>query len=262
MFKKLLTFCTLVILGFTSFSQTAVDFTATDCSGASHNLFTDLNSGKIVVFVWVMPCGNCISDAKAAYDVVQTFATSQPGRVIYWMADDLGNSSCSTVSSWATTNGIPASNIVLFGNVGNKIDEANYGGSGMPHVVVLGGGNHKVYFNMKNGTNDGTAISAAVSQAIATGISQKSVATESIKLFPNPAKNKITLDCSSLTSTISEIEIFNIMGEQVHVMINDNKFMSKGIIEINLPENLPIGNYILNIKSEDEDHSLRFTVIE
>ena len=135
--KKNLLLILILAFGKLEFAQTAVDFTAPDCSGTSHNLFTELNAGKIIVLVWVMPCGTCISDAKAGYDAAQSFATSNPGRVIYWLVDDIGNSTCSTVSSWANTNGIVTNNITVFSNSGNKIDEANYGGSAMPHVLVL-----------------------------------------------------------------------------------------------------------------------------
>lgn len=107
----------------TSAQTTATDFTATDCSGNVHTLFSDLNSGKIVVMVWVMPCGSCISDAKAAYDAVQTFATSHPGKVLYYLADDFGDSNCATLTSWANSYGIGAANRAIFSNSGNTIDE-------------------------------------------------------------------------------------------------------------------------------------------
>ncbi len=38
------------------FSQEyATDFTVEDCDGVTHNLFSILDEGKVVVMVWVMP---------------------------------------------------------------------------------------------------------------------------------------------------------------------------------------------------------------
>lgn len=260
--KKLILFCFVAILGKYSNSQTAVDFTAPDCSGASHNLFTQLNAGKIIVFVWVMPCGTCISDAKAAYDAAQSFSTSNPGRVLYWLSDDVGNSSCVTINSWASTNAIGPSNLTVFGNTGNVIDENNYGGSAMPHVLVLGGGNHKVYYNKRNGSNDGVAITAAINQAITTGINKNVVSFNRIILFPNPARDKITLNAIDGSVAINSIEIFNILGEKVLCIKKEDILINGANIEINLPLNLIKGNYIIKLKNDEEYQSLRFTIVE
>ena len=33
----------------------ATDFSVDDCNGEFHNLFTELDAGKVVVIAWVMP---------------------------------------------------------------------------------------------------------------------------------------------------------------------------------------------------------------
>src|SRR4051812_39968068 len=100
--KALLAVSIFLLNGIMAYSQTtATDFTAADCSAVNHSLFTELNAGKVVVLVWVMPCGACVSDAKAGYDAAQSFAISNPGKVLYWMSDDAGNTACSSLSSWA-----------------------------------------------------------------------------------------------------------------------------------------------------------------
>ncbi len=261
--NRLLILLLILLKGITTFSQTtATDFTATDCNGNSHNLFTELNAGKIIVLVWVMPCGACISDAKAGYDAAQTFASTNPGRVIYWLVDDFGNSTCTTISSWANTNGIPSANITVFGNAGNKIDEANFGGSGMPHVVVAGGMNHKIYLNKKSGSNNGTAITQAINQAITTGIIPNEEPIKKFKLSPNPANDKLKLECSANTTEISQIEIYNIIGEKIQTINTEHYFLNSDEIEIDLPNNLPKGNYLLQLRTENDSQSIRFTVIE
>ena len=83
------------------FAQTtATDFTTDDCNGMSHQLFTDLDAGNVIVIGWVMPCGPCATYTLPAYDAVQSFAISHPGRVHFYMADDYANSTCSYLSGW------------------------------------------------------------------------------------------------------------------------------------------------------------------
>jgi len=55
--KQILTFTFLILNTFGLIAQTnATDFTANDCDGVSHHLFSELDNGKVVVIAWVMPC--------------------------------------------------------------------------------------------------------------------------------------------------------------------------------------------------------------
>ncbi len=174
---------------------TAVNWTASDCNGINHTLFTELDAGKVIVFVWVMPCGSCINPSKTAYNVVQTFASSYPGKVLYYLADDLGDASCSTLTGWVTTNSIGSTgNMTIFSNAGNVINESDFGGSGMPHVIVMGGPGHQIYFNKKGtAADDNTGINNAIVSAIgATAISSMPV-NEELLVFPNPVMQTFTV---------------------------------------------------------------------
>jgi hypothetical protein len=249
---------------FTSFAQTtAPDFTATDCSSVSHNLFTELNSGKVVVLVWVMPCGNCISDAKAGYDAVQSFATSYPGKVLYWMSDDAGNTTCSSLSGWASTNSIGATGLTLFGNAGPAIDEANYGGSGMPHVVVIGGTDHHIYYNQKNGSNDGTAITNAITQALAaTGVSIVTPSNQELKLFPNPSKDKISVSYNLAQTTIVNIDIYDVFGKKIKTIYPSMQLSGPHTIDVNFDSKLANGIYVLKLNTDYSSQAVNFTIAD
>ena len=90
-----------------TFAQTtATDFTADDCNAVTHNLFDSLDAGNVIVICWVMPCNPCATYAEYASDAVQSFSTSHPGRVKYYLADDYANSTCSYLSGWASNYNI------------------------------------------------------------------------------------------------------------------------------------------------------------
>lgn len=187
-------------------AQTATDFTATDCNSASHTLYTELNAGKTVVITWVMPCGSCVNGGKAAQNAVQSFDATNPGKVIYWMIDDLGDTPCPSLSSWASSNGITLP--TLFGNAGNAADENDFGGTGMPHVVVIAP-NKTILFNKKNGAaNDESGIKSAISQSIALSVAD--IDAKKISIAPNPASTEVRI---SYDKAITSVKVVTAMGQ-------------------------------------------------
>ena len=81
----------LTTLGFAYAQTTATDFTANDCNGIPHSLFDELDNGKVIVITWVMPCVPCATFAGYASDAVQYFATTHPGMVKNYLADDIAD---------------------------------------------------------------------------------------------------------------------------------------------------------------------------
>jgi hypothetical protein len=214
--RRILTTAFIAIAAFTcSYAQTAINWTAQDCNSTSHTLFTDLDAGKVVVMVWVMPCGSCINGAKAAYNAAQGFATSHPGKVVYYLADDMGDATCADLNSWITSNSIGnTSNMTIFSNAGNVIKESDFGGSGMPHVAVIGGGaQHKIYFNKMNGAaNDQAGITSAITSAIAGSNVEQTANVVRFSISPNPSKESITVNS---TTPIEKILVVNTAGQVV-----------------------------------------------
>src|SRR5688572_13116309 len=81
-------------------AQTATNWKVNDCSGISRELFQDLDGGKVVVVIWVMPCALCIDESLISQTEVQNALSTNPGRVVFYMADDNGNTDCTTMADW------------------------------------------------------------------------------------------------------------------------------------------------------------------
>ena len=85
----------------------------------------------------------------------------------------------------------------------------------MPKTVVIGGASHSVYFNENSSTQ---GIEVAIDHALVgspTNIFNE-INNMDITLFPNPAKEEISISLNGLSSTIIQAEIFNILGELNH----------------------------------------------
>lgn len=239
---------------------TATNFIAADCNGNTHTLFNKLDSGKVVVLVWVMPCSMCISDGDAAYDAAQSFATSHPGKVLYYLVDDVGNTSCNTLAAWATSSGIGATNRTIFGNAGAVINENDYGGNGMPHVTVIGGANHAIFYNQRNGSNNGPAIQAAIQQALATtSIQQPSNPGNELSIYPNPATDKISVSYSLTRAGEVRLEVINVNGAVVKAF-SQKQSSGRQTANIQFEDALVPGNYTLKLNSEGTSKVASFTV--
>ena len=260
--KTLLLLLVLLLNGLPALGQTnATDFTAVDCSSVSHTLFSELDAGKVVVLVWVMPCGTCISDAKASYDASQSFASSNPGKILYWMSDDNGNNSCASVAGWASANSIGSTGLTIFDNAGNTISEANYGGTGMPHVVVMGGPAHKIFYNQRNGSNDGAAITGAITSALAaTKVDQAANIDAGMEIFPNPAESEVFVRYNLKNSANVCLEVYDIVGKKIETKLLGTQFSGPHAIELNFDHLLANGTYFLKLSADNASLSKKFTI--
>jgi len=201
----------LTTLGFAYAQTTATDFTTNDCNGISHSLFDELDNGKVIVIAWVMPCAPCATFAGYASDAVQSFATSHPGIVKYYLADDYANSTCSYLAGWALNYEIATD--AIFSDA--LLDMADYGTAGMPKVVVLGKNTHTIYYNENNGSPSFVGVKDAITLALAplVGVNEQAENNLNLTAYPNPTTVVINVEYNSKTPV--QFNIINMLGENI-----------------------------------------------
>jgi hypothetical protein len=258
--KKILTLIFSFFVAFSSFGQTATDFNAFICGGNYYNLFSELNTGKVVVICWVMPCTYCTPKALGANNAVQSFSASNPGQVVYYIVDDFGETLCPDLQQWVDTN--VALNIQTFSDA--NISMAPYGSPGMPKTIVLGGvTTHSVYFNQNDSAaNNFSGIQSAISQALAditaAGIKEDLVSNYQTKISPNPIGNELTLSFELRKKENLTIEIFNVLGSKVKSVENVSGI---GINKIKInTEGLNNGTYFLKINNGNNSDKVKFII--
>ena len=257
--KHFFLFLIATLVTISSFSQTAVNFTCNDCSGVSHDLYTELDAGKVIVICWVMPCATCIPNSKTTYNVVNSYQTSNPNRVYFYMVDDYGDTPCSSINSWANSNSMPQSSFSQR-FVNTSIKMTDYGSAGMPKIVVLGGPNHTVFFNSTVNTFNATNLQTAINSALATtGVDEITSSLSEIVLYPVPSKNQTTLSLELKIKSDVKVELFNLVGKKVSEIYNDQMNSGNNQIIISISD-LPNGIYFVKVSIADRNRILKLIV--
>lgn len=255
---KKITFAALALItgvNMTIAQTTATDFTANDCVGVPHNLFTELDAGKIIVIAWVMPCGSCAAPSLAAYNAVQTFASSNPNTVYFYLVDDVANTSCASLTTWGNSNGMP--DATKFSNA--TISMSDYGAPGMPKIVVMGGSNHSVTYNLNSGVTQ-TGVQNAISDLLAS-LSASELTTETngeAIVVPNPVNGDFTVEYQMENVQLETIEIVNALGQVVYT--TEHKAVGTGVQTVKFGSEIKLekGLYTVRISNSSETQTTNF----
>ncbi len=253
--KNILTLSLLFLTGIYAFAQTATDFTVNDCNGTSHHFFGELDAGKVVVISFVMPCGACIGPSLSAKSTVANYASSNPGRVVFYLVDDVADNPCSTLSSWASTNGM--SGVTTFSNA--AFTQTTYGSGGMPKIVVVGGSNHSVFFTQNGSLNTSNLTSAINSALLATGVNEQKNGNFQLNVYPNPAVDKLSVDYMLYQSTDVNMCIYNMLGAKVKSFPVEKQTAGKHETQLDFGP-LSNGVYFLKLSAGEASQIIRFTI--
>ena len=249
--KKTLMIITAILttLGF-AYAQTATDFTTNDCNGISHSLFDELDNGDVIVIAWVMPCGPCATYTLPAYSAVQSFATSNPGQVHFYLVDDFANTNCATLTGWGNSNNMPLN--TTFSS--SDISMSDYGTNGMPKVVVLGGSNHTIYLNNNDNKINFAGVQGAINDALNTPLDIEQMGGDNVHLssYPNPVNNILNVSYTKDQSAIITFSVIDVLGK---IVIHETKLTTS--IDVSSLKN---GNYFLKVSSETSSESIPFVV--
>lgn len=239
------------------YTQTATNFNCKDCNDVTHDLFTELDAGLVVVLDWVMPCGSCIAPSRSAYDVVQTYATSHPGRVVFYLVDDFADTPCGTIISWGNTNGMP--NSVHFSNA--VIDPTDYGAVGMPKIIVLGGTAHTVYYNEDYGANL-AGLPAAIDLALAaSGIEDSNADASMFNVYVNPGTNQATISYTLDIAGNVSFDLFDASGKNLKTISFEEQAPGNHMFQFELGE-VSQGIYLMKMNIGENSKAMKFAYIK
>jgi hypothetical protein len=253
-------FLTIVFTNVIS-SQVSKNFTAIDCIGKSHTLHQEANDTTAIVLVWVMPCPSCTTPAVNAYNETRKFLANNPKKVKFYVVDDYNNTSCASLKSWCNTNKLDSVDAYF---CSDSIDMANFGGAGMPKIVVIGGANDSIYFNQNNNLSianfNAALIKATTKAAVVVNNAINAISFSKLAIYPNPVSSNITKISYQLEkSSEVKIEVLNLLGSKIETIVDQKQ--STGIYDMNLDvSKYTNGLYFVKISSNGASEVLQFSV--
>ena len=229
--------------------MTAMDFTMVDCNAsATHNLYSDLNLGKVVIIEFFMTsCSSCIVAGQTLENMKTNLLSQYPGKIKAYAFGFNNTYSCTTVNNWVTTNSITS-----VPSDSGATQVAYYGGMGMPTIVIAAGTNHKLLGSPYIGFNisDTTGMASNIRNFLngPVGINELNANISELNIFPNPTSNeiKITFNLTEASNTV--IEIMDVTGRIVKTLLNE-KMSSGNFTKTFNVSNLDNGNYFMNLNT-------------
>jgi hypothetical protein len=257
--KQLLTTILLVFSTYIFSQSNATNFKCNDCSGTSHELFKDLDSGKVIVLMWVMPCGACIGGSITSYNIVSSYQSLYPNKVVLYLADDYADTNCQSLESWASSNGIDRTSFSLrFSNPAIKMED--YGSTGMPKTVVLAGTDHKVLLNANYFIDPDELLAAINNALVITGNSDQIQQDLEFTFSQNLTTNSIFISFNLDYSSNTNLTIINSEGVSIQTIFSGSLASGEHKIEFNL-ENLQSGMYFFQIQIGNKISLKKFIVM-
>ncbi len=242
-------------------AQTVMQISGNDCNGNAHDLYADLDAGKAVLLHFFMPsCSSCPPPAQKIQAMANNILATHPGTITAYAMPYNNTTTCAYTSTWCSSNGL--SLYMPYDSGATQV--ANYGGFGMPTVVLLGGAapNRRVMFVTQSFSTSDTTImrdSIMALLGISSGIADLPSAVSSFNVYPNPASDNVFINLDLKESSTLLIDVTDISGKQFAIVSNEKQ---NGIITKQFSTAaLPKGNYFVRINVNGKTATQKLTVI-
>jgi len=258
--KKIITCFSLLLTSATlSFSQVgavAPDFTVKDLDGNSHNLYSILNSGKIVILdvsaTWCGPCWNFhtkhyLKDLNDIYgEKGQNIA-----RVIFYEGDkattllDLQGKTSGTMGDWITGTNYPIINESTI-SLNLKI----YAPLGFPTINVICPATKKIVADLFD-SQSLAAMKTVIETKCGSLTSVDDVNADNFyALYPNPATDFTSLKLNIKSGETVDVQIYSSLGQ----LMQSYNYRNNGINEYTIDlSNFDNGVYFIRVNKDGKN---------
>lgn len=257
--KKILlfVFSFIFIVDFTNAQTTAMQLSGPDCNGVNHDLFADLDSGKVaVIYFYMSNCATCPPFAKDIQKMSNDVMVNHPCKVTGYALPYENNTTCSYSANWVSSNNL---NMYAPFEKG-KTQVAYYGGFGMPTVVLVGGKNKEILWSTQSYQKKDTAVMRLKMLEVLnpTSVEKLPSSVSEFKVFPNPTSDFVSIKLDLNEATDVMIDIADVNGKQVAVVTNET---ISGTFVKQIPTfSLANGTYLVRLKLGEKSYAQNLTI--
>jgi hypothetical protein len=257
--KKIFTLISLGLISVSTFAQVgavAPNFTQKDLNGTSHDLYTYLNAGKVVIVdmsaTWCGPCWN-FHAAHYLKDLYTEFGPTGTNQVVILFYEDdvattladLNGTTSGTQGNWVT--GVPYPIINATASLPTQY------GSGYPTVSVICPKDKKIMDNLAALSSLSamrTSVKNIISSCSATSVGRSNVINlQDATIAPNPTAEITTLNFSIENDVTAKVSLYSAIGQLISVT-TQQVVSGQNSIELNLA-GLNAGTYFVKVSTKD-----------
>lgn len=236
----------------------AMNFTAKDCDGTTHTLYTDIGTDKIAVLIWVMPCEHCVGAPLSMRKIFDNRGAAS-SKILYYLIDDFGDILCSDLSDWCKSINLDVKDIYRFDNAGVVIPQDSFGGVGMPHVAIINPSHQVIYNGFYVGDSDSDAYKQAIDFAfLPSSVASVRHAGQGISIYPTPAADLVNFEFDVKKQGNLSYDIINAQGQLVeHISKSVKAGTVKETVDVH---QLPNGIYSVQLNVDGATQMQKFLV--
>lgn len=262
--NKLFTLLSLSTFSLVSYGQsniangaTCPDFTQTDVSGVSQNLYSYCDAGKYVMIdFFAYWCGPCMQTAPVIHNFYTKYGCNAGDVVVIGVESD-ANSTLADLAGFKQQAGLPSSSFPnILGSAGGSTVRNQYGISAFPTIVLIGPDKKMINNDIWPISGVGTLEAAFPSTANITEMACSTASLDQVELaarlnlFPNPATTLLNIALEG----IQNVSIVDAAGKSVF----NSTYANSDQIEISVAD-FQTGMYIVTITSIEGVVTSRFT---
>jgi thiol-disulfide isomerase/thioredoxin len=264
--KKIFSFLSFVFITGINIAQigaVAPDFTVTDINGVSHNLYSYLNSGKLVILdvstTWCGPCWGFHEEhyLKELYDEFGPNGTNEIV-VFFYEADesttisDLNGSGSNTQGDWISGTPYPIMNetpVTL---------DLNAYYTGFPTISLICPSDKKIKEDLfysqaqtpaQSLENMRTVVLNYINSCTTLGIQENVELFNDVSIAPNPSFSSATVSLNANSNEIVSIKVLDVLGKEILTL---SKQLNEGQNDILLDlTEFEVGKYFVQIGNDN-----------
>jgi thiol-disulfide isomerase/thioredoxin len=271
--NKILLFGTaLLLVAANSFSQasnypngsTVANFTVTDTDGNTIDLYTITASGKYVLLDFFFDtCPPCQASQPIFNEFHDKYGCNA-GDVFCASINNGTDNDAAVIAYEATYGGSFHHSPAVSSDGGSTAVKNAFGVSAYPTYCLVGPDNKMVMTDIWPVDNVGSLEAAfpasAITEMACSFASLEEQGLSNLTMYPIPSSTEINVNFTSVSNSVAQIEIYNLLGEKIETIVSD-VIIGKNIVQIGLSD-YAAGQYMIAIKMDDFVETAKFTVVK